>query len=332
MSTPPSLGARQHLQDPAVQPPAAKRRQRALDRLPEQLVAEPDRLLFYDQQSGLGAALHCRRLRSQGLLQQPQLGPCRDHGHQPHDLLGVRWQAGKAGEHQVPDRGWHAGLARREHLGDQQRVPAGQRAQPGDRAAGPARQLRHRRLGQWQQPQVAYRLRGQPADDRTERMVDRQLVVAVADDQQRPCPLHPPPQEHQQVQSRLVRPVGVLDHHKLWARRLVQLIQERREQLLPRPPRDEQLGQPAARLPGDVVQRAKRPGREQRITSAEEEPSIRPMPLGELLDQCRLADAGLARHQGDEAAGRRLGEYAIQRRVKACQLSLPANQRRRRGP
>jgi hypothetical protein len=315
-----------------VQVPAAQGRDRTLDRLPEQLVAEPDRLLFYDQQSGLGAALHCRRLRSQGLLQQPQLGPCRDHGHQPHDLLGVRWQARKAGEHQVPDRGRHAGLARREHLGDQQRVPAGQRAQPGCRAAGPPCQLRHRRLGQWRQPQVAYRLWSQPADDRTERMVDRQLVVPVADDQQRPRPLHPPPQEHQQIQSRLIRPLGILDHHNLRARRLVQLIQERGEQLLPWPSRGEQLGQPAARLPGDIVQRAKRPGREQRITSTQEEPGIRRMPLDEPLDQCRLADASLARHQGDKAAGRRPGEYAFQRRVKASQLNLPANKRRRRGP
>jgi hypothetical protein len=179
---------------------------------------------------------------------------------------------------------------------------------------------------------MAHRLWSQPAHDRAERMVDRQLVVAVADDQQRPGPLHPPPQKHQQIQGRLVRPVGVLDHHNLRARRLVQLIQERSEQVLPWPPRGQQLGQPAARLPGDVVQRPQRPGREQRVTSAEEEPSIRPMPLGEPLDQCRLADAGLANHQGDEAAGCRPGEYAIQRRVKASQLSLPANQRRRRGP
>jgi hypothetical protein len=109
-----------------VQPPAAKRRQRALDRLPEQLVAEPDRLLVDDQQAGLGTPLHRLRLRSQGLLQQPQLGPGRDHGHQPHDLLRLRRQSGHAGEYQVPDGGGHPGLARREQLGDQQRVPAGQ--------------------------------------------------------------------------------------------------------------------------------------------------------------------------------------------------------------
>jgi hypothetical protein len=201
--------------------------------LPEQPVAEPDRLLVDDQQSALGTTLHCLRLRSQGLLQQPQLGPGRDHGHQPHDLLRLRRQCGQAGEHQVPDGGGHAGLARREHLGDQQGVPAGQGVQPGGGTPGPPGQLRHGRLRQWLQRQAADRLLRQAADDREQWMVGCHLVVAVGDDQQRLGVFHPSPQEHQQVQGRLVRPVGVFDHHDLRARRLVQLIQERGEQPLP---------------------------------------------------------------------------------------------------
>jgi hypothetical protein len=161
-------------------------------------------------------------------------------------------------------------------------------------------------------------------------MVGRHLVVAVGDDQQRPGVVHPPPQEHQQVQSRLVRPVGVLDHHHPRAPRLVQLIQERGEQPLPRRPRRQQLGEPAGRLPGDVVQWAQRAWREQRIAGSHQEPCIGRMLLGKPPDQGRLADAGLARHQGDEAARRRPGEDAVQRRVEPSQFGPPADERPRR--
>jgi hypothetical protein len=159
-------------------------------------------------------------------------------------------------------------------------------------------------------------------------MVACHLVVAVGDDQQRPGVVHPPPQEHQQVQGRLVRPLGVLDHYHPRVLRLVQLIQERGEQPLPRLPRRQQLGEPAARLPGDVVQWAQRTWREQRITSSYQEPCIGRMPLGKPPDQGRFADAGLARHQGDEAARRRPGEDAVQRRVEPSQLGPPADERR----
>jgi hypothetical protein len=145
-------------------------------------------------------------------------------------------------------------------------------------------------------------------------MVGRQLVVAVGDQQQRPGPLHPPAQEHQQVQGRLVRPVGVLHHHHhhRGPASLVQLVQERGEHGLPRVPGGEQPGQPAAGLAGDVVQRPQRPGREQRVTGPQQEPGIRRVPLGEPPYQRRLADAGLARHQHDAAAGRRRGQHAGQ--------------------
>jgi hypothetical protein len=73
-------------------------------------------------------------------------------------------------------------------------------------------------------------------------MVDRQLVVAVGDQQQRPGTLQPSPQEHQQVQGRLVGPVGVLDHDHPRPAPLIQLVQERGEDGLPWPPRGEQLG------------------------------------------------------------------------------------------
>jgi hypothetical protein len=309
---PPAFGFRQHAQDPPVQLAAAKRGQRAIHRLPQQLVAEPDRVLAHDQQPGRDAALHRRRPRSQGLLQQPQLGPGRDHGDQPHHLLGVRRQAGQASQYQVADGHGNAGVAGGQHLGDQQRVPAGEGAQPGGRAAGPPGQLRHRRLGQRLQLHALHHPLGQGAQDPAQRVVGAHLVVPVGHDQHRRGTLQATPQEHQQVKGRLVGPVHVLHHDHPPPRRLRERIQERGEDGLPRPPRAEQGGQPATRLPGDVVQRPQRPGRQQRVTGPQQEPDIRRTLLGEPPDQGRLADAGLARHQDDTAARRRRGQHAAQ--------------------
>jgi hypothetical protein len=106
--------------------------------------------------------------------------------------------------------------------------------------------------------------------------------------------------------------VGVLDHHHLSPRRPGQLVQERREHGLPRAPRGEQAGQPAAGLPGDVVQRPQRPGREQRVAGPQQDPGVRRPLLAEPPDQRRLTDAGLAREQDDAAAVRRGGQHAAQ--------------------
>jgi hypothetical protein len=143
-------------------------------------------------------------------------------------------------------------------------------------------------------------------------MVGGHLVVAVGDQQQRPGALHPPPQEHQQVQGRLVRPVGVLHHDHLTRGRPVQLVEERGEDVLARASRRQQLGQPAAGLAGDVVQRAERARRQQRVAGTHQEACLRRVPFGEPPDQRRLADARLARHQGDAAARGRRGQQTAQ--------------------
>jgi len=117
-------------------------------------------------------------------------------------------------------------------------VPAGEGAQSRGRAAGPPRQLRHRRLGQRLRPHAVRDLLGQDAQDPAERVVGAQLVVAVGDDQHRRGALQPASQEHQQVQGRLVGPVRVLHHHHHHhhlPRRPRELVQEGGEHGLPRP-------------------------------------------------------------------------------------------------
>jgi hypothetical protein len=93
---------------------------------------------------------------------------------------------------------------------------------------------------------------------------------------------------------------------------MVQLVQERGEELLAGASGRQQRCQPAARLAPEVVQRTERPRREQRVTGPEQEPGVRRVPLGEPPDEGRLADAGLARHQDDTAPRGRRGQHAAQ--------------------
>jgi hypothetical protein len=119
--------------------------------------------------------------------------------------------------------------------------------------------------------------------------------------------------------------VGVLDHHHLWPAPPVELVQEPGEQLLARASGGQEGGQPAAGLAPQVVQRPKRPGREQRVAGPEQEPGVGRMALGEPPDQRRLAHAGLAGHQDDTAAGGRRaqgGAQLIQQRSALEQVHL----------
>jgi hypothetical protein len=100
-------------------------------------------------------------------------------------------------------------------------------------------------------------------------VVEVEFVVAVGDQQQRPGLVDASSQEHQQVQGRLIGPVGVLDHDDLWPGRLVELVQEGREQPLPRAPGGQQGGRWAAGLAGNVVQGPERRG----VSSGSQAPS-----------------------------------------------------------
>jgi hypothetical protein len=106
--------------------------------------------------------------------------------------------------------------------------------------------------------------------------------------------------------------VDVLHHDHLTPRPPVQLVKERGEQLLTRAPVGQQGRQPPTNLTPDVVQRTKRPGREQRIARPEQETRVPRMPLPEPLDQRRLADTGLTRDRDDVADRLGRSQYAAQ--------------------
>ena len=161
-------------------------------------------------------------------------------------------------------------------------------------------------------------------------MVGRQLVIAVGDDQQRPGPVHPPTEERQQVQRRLIGPVGVLHHDDLPP--LVQLVEARGEQLLPRAAGRQHGGEAAARLASQVVQRPERARGEERVARSDQEPGLGRVPLGESSDERGLADAGLARDKDDPAALGGVGQHiahVVQQRRALQQLDHAATVRHR---
>jgi hypothetical protein len=96
--------------------------------------------------------------------------------------------------------------------------------------------------------------------------------------------------------------VDVLDHQHRHHPAVPQPPEQGGKQHLPRRLVAEQLVQPAAERGGDIGQRAQRPRGGQRVTGTPQEPGCRPLPEGELVDQRRLADAGLTTDQDQSPA------------------------------
>ena len=166
----------------------------------------------------------------------------RDH---LHGLTGGLGQPGDPGQHRVPDRRRHPRRARRQHLGDEERVAPGDPVElvgvgrrPGRVATGVVlHQGAHglRRQRRQVHPTSPGHRRGVP-DDGAQRMGRRHLVRPVRDQDQRAAAVDPAGQVSHEIQRRLVGPVGVLDHEQvgLTGPRLPQGAHQPGEELLPR--------------------------------------------------------------------------------------------------
>jgi hypothetical protein len=273
------LGER--LQHRCVQLGPAGGGQGVLDSTPQQLVPVRDPVAGRHQHPRVDAPVHRgRRAGHRGT----RTG--RHHGDQVGHVAGGRGQGPDAFQDQVLHRAGHRVRVGLEHLGDQQRVPAGQ---PVDRlgvAAGPVRLGEHalaRECGDHHPGRDGGR---HGAEDTAQRVVGAHLVVAVGHDEQCRQPFHPPGQEHQPVQGRLVGPVRVLDDHHLQPGRVRrQLVQERREELLLGRSGSKPLGQHTTGLPADVVQRAEGARRDQPVAAAPQHPGPVLDPTSELGDE-----------------------------------------------
>jgi hypothetical protein len=166
-----------------------------------------------------------------------------------------------------------------------------------------AGQHRHRLARQRRQPQPANQGRGREvAGEQLHGVLGADLVVSVGDDQQGGRGTEAAGQEPEQVQGGLVGPVDVLDHQHGRHPGVPQPFEQGAKQHLPRRLVPEQLVEPTANCGGDVGQRPQRPWGGQRVTGAPQDPGSLPVPEGELVDQRRLADAGLTPDQDQSPA------------------------------
>jgi hypothetical protein len=111
--------------------------------------------------------------------------------------------------------------------------------------------------------------------------------------------MNAPAEEHQQVESRLVRPMQVLEHQQCPL--ALELGESGGEQHPGAGPSIDRREQRAPSLRGDIVQRGERTGREQRIARSPEHAGLTLAP-GELPQQAGLADARFPAQQYDTAA------------------------------
>ena len=225
------------------------------------------------------------------------------------------------GQHGVPDRRRHLAGGRREHLGHQERV-AGRGGGHRRRVdAGLGGQHRDRRVGESGQLQPDHRGAGQAADHPPERVIGAQLLLPIGDHQQCRQLRHPAGQRPQHVQGRLVGPVRVLDHDDRGPLGEGHLGQQRLEQRVPLAGADAERD--AGQLPDHVPERAERPGGDQVLAGAAEQPGLAGRPVRELGQQAGLADPGLAGHEHDAA---RAPPRPFQGGVQSVELSVALQQ------
>jgi hypothetical protein len=114
-------------------------------------------------------------------------------------------------EHRVANRLGQDGGAGAEHLGDVERIPPGESVQCRRVEIGAHRQLGNGGCRQWLQPETAADGCGQLAQPGTQWVVQPDLVVAEAGDEQGRMVGDATAEEREHVQRGLVGPVRILD-------------------------------------------------------------------------------------------------------------------------
>ena len=198
------------------------------------------------------------------------------------------------GQHEVAHGVWHLVGAVREELGDIEGVPGGEA--PDDV------EVRAARTGELGDPVAGERPDDEPLDGRrgrdvserdAERMIARELVVAVRDEDERRRRRELSGEEPQDIQRALVRPVRVLDHDDGVAR--LDELEDRGGDVVGRAPRIEDAVDP--RGLGDLEERPERSRCRERVASAPEEGRPGGEIGAEAPDEGRLPDARLPAHE-----------------------------------
>jgi hypothetical protein len=213
--------------------------------------------------------------------------------------------------------------ARREHLGDVERVAVGLAVKLAGVEPVGSGQLADRPLGERRDREARDARGGKLPEHEREGVAAVELVVAVAGEDEGGDALHLAGQEAQDVQRRLVGPVEVLEHEDARAPS-GELANERTGDLVRSRLTGDQLLELAVSHLRDVEQRAERAGSEQPLAGAPQDPCRLATPVAERAQQGGLAGARLATDEDDRPGAGRY--HRIERVRQSRQLIGPLEQ------
>ena len=316
---------------------------------PRQLVVESDGVTRRHENAALQRLVESGSEVGRQVLHQAHLAPRSRHGHQVDHVPGRSGQPRHARQNRLSDTARKRGIgpaSGRDDLADEERVPSGHPIERVGIRPGPvlvggdpfldqgADAVRSERV------QVDPTYAGRPrhvAEQDPERMAAPGLLTPERHQDQHPEPVDATGEVPHQVERRVVRPVGVLDHHQVRRTRTTQGLGEPEEHVGPvrafGPDAPGQVRQHLAEgaersRGGRAVARATRhPGRrsgfrdhsvderglaDTRLASDEDEPTVPLGGRGEVVPGAPQGGGALQqRHEGhgrDESAGQRMIE------------------------
>ncbi len=228
---------------------------------------------------------------------QPQFDPGADQRRDIQQIAGLAAQTRCPRQHCVASRLRDVVHPRLYHLGDIERVSAGQPVQRGRLKPASVGQDPNRAGGKGWQPHPPRRpLCGKVTKSKAKRISRRQAVVTVGGNEQHRSVPDAPAKEPQQIDGRLIGPVNVLHNDHIERPRFADLPQQRTEQLLAGSVGSAQGEQLSAELTCEVEERPEWARGEQAIAGPPGPAGIRHL-TRKPLHQRRLADACLSRDE-----------------------------------
>jgi hypothetical protein len=252
---------------------------------------------------------------------QPDLGAGRDDGQPVQRGLGRRAQGAHPGQHGIDDRRRDVRRRISQHLGDEERIAAGQPEQLAGIDRRRRGHLADRVRGEAGQAQPGGGGTAEHAENAAQWMVPGKGVVAVGHQQNRRQVLHAGTEVAQHIERRAVGPMGVLDDEHGRRGRSRELVARRREHEIGIGVTGQRRSERSIRgRSGRISQRAQSARREQVLARAGEDPHSAIDRGQEGMHEAGLSDAGLAEHQ----YGRPLPRgSALDGRAEHLQLYLP---------
>ena len=225
----------QDVQDLRVQPAAARNRDARPDRVARQLVAEVNvGGVDLEQLAALRLLGRGGPVGHHG-VEQWYAHAVRHHRNELDEAAAARVEAGRAAEHGVRDgRRRLVGVAAREQLGHVERIASGCCPDRVCAIAGERRDRAHRQRFELDHHRVVGADR---AERRIQRMAPGRLAAAEGENEQRGQRGDPPSEDGDHVERRVVGPVDVLEDEHRRLRRLLELRDQQRLDLVRRGPR-----------------------------------------------------------------------------------------------